>query len=112
MVRSVLPAEVSLTGKIFPEAAPLTLDSVSREIVWRVGDVGSGSGAFESAPSVAFQVALTPSISQRGGVAQIMGEAQVQGDDVFTEQALSAKDAGLDTNLPDDASAQGKGVVR
>lgn len=96
-VRSVLPAEVSLTGKIFPEAAPLTLDSVSKEIVWRVGDVLAGAGAFETAPSVAFQVVLTPSASQRGNVAQILGEAQAQGDDVFTEQTISSKDIPLNT---------------
>jgi hypothetical protein len=111
-VRAVLPPEVSMTGKIFPENAPLTLDSVSREIVWKVGDVGSGAGAFETAPSIAFQVALLPSVSQRGSVAQIIGEARVQGDDVFTEQTLSSKDVSLDTSLPDDASAQGKGVVQ
>lgn len=96
-VRATLPQEVSMTGRIFPENAPLTLDSASREIVWRVGGVGAGTGAFEVVSSVAFQVALVPTVSQRGSVVKIMGEVQVQGDDVFTEQSVSSKDAPLDT---------------
>lgn len=111
-VRATIPQEVSMTGRIFPENAPLTLDSASREIVWRVGDVGAGTGTFDPVSSIAFQVALLPVASQRGSVAQIMGEARVQGSDAFSEQTLTGSDNPLTTNLPDDSLAQGKGIVQ
>ncbi|MDO8473961.1 MAG: hypothetical protein Q7S62_00175 [bacterium] len=111
-VRATLPQEVSLTGKIFPDNAPLTLDSASREIVWKVGDVPAGTGTFDPITSIAFQVAFLPTASQKGSVAQIIGEARVQGSDVFSEQTLAGSSKPLTTNLPDDPSAQGKGIVQ
>lgn len=111
-VRSTLPQEVSLTGKIFPDNAPLTLDSASREIVWKVGEVAAGTGTFDPVASIAFQVALLPAASQRGSAAKIMGEARVQGSDAFSEQTLAGSSRALDTNLPDDTFAQGKGIVQ
>ena len=111
-VRATLPQEVSLTGRIFPDNAPLTLDSASREIVWKVGEVAAGTGTFDPVASIAFQVALLPTASQRGSAAQIMGEARIQGSDAFSEQTLIGSDSPLTTNLPDDPSAQGKGIVQ
>jgi uncharacterized repeat protein (TIGR01451 family) len=111
-VRAIVPQEVSLTGKIFPDDAPLTLDSVSREIVWKVGEVAAGTGVFDPVTSIAFQVALLPTAAQRGSVAQVMGEAKVQGSDVFSEQTLAGLSNPLTANLPDDSSAQGKGIVQ
>ncbi len=111
-VRATLPQEVSLTGKIFPDNAPLTLDSASREIVWKVGDVAAGTGTFDPVVSIAFQVALLPVSSQRGNAANIMGEVRVQGSDAFSEQTLAGASNPLTTNLPNDSSAQGKGIVQ
>ena len=103
-VRAILPAGVSLTGSVFPEGEPLTFDQVSREVVWEVGDLSAGTGPFESAPSVAFQIRLTPFESQQGNVVQLIGEARIQADDLFTERSLSAIDSSIDTTLPDDDS--------
>ena len=111
-VRATLPQEVNMTGKIFPENVPLTLDSASREIVWKVGDVAAGTGTFDPVASVAFQVVLFPTALQRGSAAQIMGEAKVQGSDAFSEQTLTGSSSPLTTNLPNDSSAQGKGIVQ
>jgi hypothetical protein len=51
-VKAVLPQEVELTGKIFPEdqTPKFTFDSQSREIVWDVGDLGQGVGTLLSTP--------------------------------------------------------------
>jgi len=105
-VKAILPQEVELTGKISPEDALLTFDSVSREIVWAVGDLQAGTGSFDSLPPsvVAFQIAFTPAIFQRGSKPHIIGEARVTGDDAFTEQVISSADAPIDTTLPDDES--------
>jgi len=101
-VKATLPQGVELTGRLFPENASLTFDSQSREIVWSAGDLGS----------VAFQVAFTPSSSQQGTTPQILGQALITGDDAWTLQSLSSSDNPLDTTLPDDPAAQGKGIVQ
>ncbi len=98
-VRSTLPQEVSMTGKIFPDNAPLTLDSASREIVWKVGEVAAGTGTFDPVSSIAFQVAFLPVASQRGSAAQIMGEAKIQGSDAFSEQTLAGSSNPLTVNV-------------
>ena len=103
-VRAVLPAAVTLTGSVFPAGAPLTFDQVSREVVWEIGDMSAGTGPFETAPSMAFQIRFTPLESQQGNVAQLIGEARIQADDLFTEQSLFAIDSSINTTLPDDKS--------
>jgi len=103
-VRAVLSAGVSLTGSVFPEGESVTFDQVSKEVVWEIGDMSAGTGPFETAPSVAFQIRLTPLESQQGSVAQLIGEARIQADDLFTERSLSATDSPIDTTLPDDNS--------
>ena len=112
-VKAILPAQVSLTGSVFKEGEALTFDQASREVVWEVGDLSAGTGSFKTAPSVAFQVRLTPSVLQQGNIAQLIGEVRIQADDLFTEQSLSAVDSSVDTTLPDDNSVTAQmGVVQ
>ncbi|OHA63665.1 MAG: hypothetical protein A2842_02820 [Candidatus Wildermuthbacteria bacterium RIFCSPHIGHO2_01_FULL_48_25] len=111
-VKAFLPANAELTGKVFPENSSLTFDSVSREVVWLPGDLNAGTGTISPSASVAFQIALTPSSVQFGGIAQLMGQVQITGDDIWTVQTLFGTDLSLDTTLPDDSSSQGKGIVQ
>jgi len=111
--RATLPAEVVLTGKVFPENSSLTFDQVSREVVWDAGDLAAGTGSLEPASSVAFQVQFTPTASQKGTTPQVIGEARITGDDAFTERSLAATDTPVDTTLPDDDSVTpAMGVVQ
>ena len=103
-VRAILPLGVSLTGSVFKEGESLTFDQISREVLWEVGDLSAGTGPFETAPSVSFQIRFTPLESQQGSIAQLIGEARIQADDLFTEQSLSATDSSINTTLPDDNS--------
>jgi hypothetical protein len=105
-VKAILPVGVELTGKIFPQDSTLTFDSGSREIVWEIGDIPSGTGFFAElpGPSVAFQIAFTPSSTHRGKTAELVGEARITGEDAFTDQVVSSADGSIDTTLPDDDS--------
>lgn len=91
-VRAILPSQVRLTGRIFQETAPLTFDSLSREIVWSLGDIEAGAGIKTPAPNVAFQVALTPEDAQRGQAPMIVLEAKIRGEDNWTGAKLQATD--------------------
>jgi len=103
-VRAILPIGVSLTGSVFPEGGSLTFDQISKEVVWEMGDLSAGTGPFETAPSVAFQLRFIPLKSQQGNVAQLIGEVRIQADDLFTEQSLFSIDSSINTTLPDDNS--------
>ncbi len=101
-VKATLGNGVSLTGNIFPEDSPLTFDSVSREVVWKMEGLDAGSGVLDPGPSVSFQIVFTPASSQRGQTPNIIGEAQITGEDQFTELLVSAKSPAINTTLPDD----------
>ena len=98
-VKAVLPPEVKLTGKIFPEDSRLTFDSQSREIVWEVGDLEAGKGVLNEAPNVSFQVSLTPTPYQIGQIPEICGLAKISGGDDWTGKMLEATSPAIDTTL-------------
>jgi hypothetical protein len=103
-VKATLPSEVKLTGKIFPEdqASKFAFDPQSREIVWEIGDLAAGKGISEPGPNIAFQIALTPTIEQRGKAANLIGQAKVLAEDSWTESSLEKTSNPIDTTLPDD----------
>jgi len=108
-VKAILPQNVKLTGKIFPEeeTEKFTFDSQSREIVWNVGELSVGQGvlsptASSGGPNIAFQVALTPESAQTGKSAEIIGQAKIEGEDSWTKETLREAASNINTTLPDD----------
>jgi hypothetical protein len=104
-VRAKLPEYVSLTGKIFPEemASKFSFDPNSREIVWSLGDLERWKGVFSSPISIAFQIAFSPTESQKGQTPEIIGEIKASGEDTWTEKILEATSTPITTALPDDS---------
>jgi len=113
-VRATLPKNLILTGKIMPEneLQNFSFDSVSREIVWFVGDVPSGTGVNGDPISLFFQVSLTPDNSQKGSIIPIIGEVQISGENQFTNTTITSRAPGTNTSLPDDFVHSGGGVVQ
>ena len=117
-VKAVLPSNVRLTGKIFPEqeSSKFAFDIQSREIIWMVRDnqvMETGTGVLNPAPNIAFQVALTPTSGQKGKVLPIIKEAIITGEDQWTESFIEGKTSAIDTTLPDDSTvSSSQGVVQ
>lgn len=117
-VKAVLPSNVRLTGKIFPEqeSSKFAFDIQSREIIWMVRDnqvMETGTGVLNPAPNIAFQVALTPTSGQKGKVLPIIKEAIITGEDQWTESFIEGKTSAIDTTLPDDLTvSSGQGIVQ
>lgn len=117
-VKAVLPLNVRLTGKIFPEqeSSKFAFDIQSREIIWMVRDnqvMETGTGVLNPAPNIAFQVALTPTSGQKGKVLPIIKEAIITGEDQWTESFIEGKTSAIDTTLPDDLTvSSGQGIVQ
>lgn len=112
-VKATLPKNISLTGRIRPEdeMKNFSFDSASRQIVWSAGDIPAGTGVTGDPVTLSFQVSLTPDISQKGFVAQLIGPAQVSGENQFTNTIITSQDSGVDTSLPNDFSSSGGGIV-
>ena len=117
-VKAVLPSNVRLTGKIFPEgeSSKFTFDNQSREIIWMVKDsetMEAGTGVLNSAPNIVFQVALTPTSEQIAKTPQIIGNAIITGEDQWTGRVVEKGSWAIDASLPDDSSVSSEqGIVR
>jgi len=119
-VKAVLPAEVNLTGKIFPEEQneKFAFDPSSREIVWNIGDLEAGIGVLDSdvttiSTSLAFQLAFKPTVSQKGRTPEIIKEVSIFAEDSWTEELLKSSDESINTTLPDDESiTEQQGIVQ
>lgn len=111
-VKAVLPQNVTLTGRISPESesSGFSFDSQSREIIWNVANGNTllaGTGILGPFFSVVFQVSLAPDSSQRGQPANIIGEATIIAEDLFTGSITQGKTQGINTTLPDDSINRG-----
>jgi hypothetical protein len=103
-VKAVLPSNVKPTGNFFPEDSKFTFDSVSKEVIWNIGNIDAYQGTGKIPLTLAFQVELTPSTSQIGKTAILIKEASVVGQDKFSQDILSSDVLEIDTSLPEDES--------
>lgn len=114
-VKSALPPDVRLTGKIFPEdqSSKFAFDTQSREIVWEIGDLAAGKGFSGPGPTISFQIAFTPTADQRGKTAILIGESKISAEDQWTEATLEKTASAVDTTLPDDSTvSQQQGIIQ
>lgn len=73
------------------------------EVVWDLGTVRGAAGLATPPREVAFQIRFTPSVTQAGAVALLLGEPVLEGIDSFTRAPLSYTfKRPLDTQLSSD----------
>lgn len=112
-VKAILPNNVRLTGQTIPQGAALTFDSVSREVVWSIGDLAAFQGFGDTPFTLAFQIALSPDSSQIGQTAPLISVAHFTAEDTFSGAPISEQADGQDTSLPYDDSVNGdNGIVK
>lgn len=109
VVATTLPVYVSWKGVIVPqsEAANVTYNEVTRQLLWNVGEVPSGTGGNLPAKSVTMKVGITPSSSQSGAAPDLTGGITVTGRDGYTNQDLSVTRRPLTTQLLNDGTGAG-----
>jgi hypothetical protein len=107
IVTATLPGYVSYTGKS-SGVGTFSYDSVSHTMTWNVGDLPQGANT-----QGVFQVALTPSTSQKGGPVQLTSGASFSGYDRFAGVQVSATAGGATTETFQDAGyVSGNGTVQ
>ena len=98
VVRTRLPIHARFLGTSSPASEKLS-NPTGQEIVWDVGTVKAGVGITAAPREVAFQVGITPSISQISQAPALTEEIQISGKDTFTGSPLSGIQQPLTTRL-------------
>ncbi len=112
-VKATLPNWMRLTGKTIPQDSKFSFNPDSKEIIWDIGELLSGTGVSGVMPTVAFQVAFSPETSQRGQTPDIISEAKIIAADSWTESKMEKTVPTVNTTLPDDSSiGEGMGIVQ
>jgi len=94
-------------NELLTEGGPTT----SRELVWEIERLDPGLGALSDPLLASFQITLTPTLTQKGKVAELISEVTMSGRDQWTGQLLFARDDSIDTTLPDDLTVK-EGEIR
>ncbi|MDB5195474.1 MAG: protein of unknown function with transrane region [Parcubacteria group bacterium] len=107
-VTAALPPYVRFTGQT-TDSTSLSYNDTTRTVSWSAGDVPSGT----SVKTVAFQIAITPSVAQQGTTPILLFAQQVTGVDRFTQHAISGSVPELTTQTSSDPAYKiGFGTVK
>lgn len=113
VVTGVLPSYVRYVGATSPADGSISYNAATRTVTWKAGEVAAGAGYGSAKRTAAFQVALLPSVSQRGTSPILVSSLKVSGVDRFTQKQLSLTQSEVTTRITTDpAFVQGKAEVR
>lgn len=102
VVRAVLPPYISWENVYSATTEDIRFDSASGEVIWRAGLIRSGTGYSTPIRSVAFQVGLSPSVTQIGTTPILIQGASLSATDEVTGSAVEAQGGPLTTELVTD----------
>ena len=109
-VRATLPSWIDFAGPISPPSEDLTYNPSTKEIVWNIGGIPTGTGITSTDREVAFQVNFTPSLSQVGTSPVIINDAVLTGHDDFAKVDVTVNKSSLNTQLSSDPAFTGTGA--
>lgn len=101
-VRATLPTYVKWIGTVSPSTEDVSYLPSTREVVWKVGTINQGTGFATDPKEVAFQIELTPSISQVGSAPVLVNDTVAQGIDQFTGQTVRTTKPKITTRITQD----------
>jgi len=98
-VTGILPSYVRWTGSFSPSGSNISFNPNNNQVTWNVGEVSQGVGTNISPKEVAFQIGLTPSLSQVGEIPSLVHTQTIAGFDQFTETQISYDVSPLTTRI-------------
>jgi len=106
-VTAKLPPAVSWTGLTDPGGANVSYNANTRTVTWNAGDIAAGAGFQSVSKELAFQVALTPSVSDIGSSPRIIQDISLNARDNFTNSDIEYTRPPITTNINTDPSFTG-----
>ena len=109
-VAANLPTDVRFVGPTSPNNGSIVYDNGAHTVAWTIGDLSA-----RASKQAAFQVALTPSTSQRGTGPLLVGPATFSSFDRYAQVTISQTMPAVTTNLshdPEYRTQVGAGNVR
>jgi hypothetical protein len=111
-VRGILPPYINWAGAVSPGAEPITFDRNTNQVIWSPGSIPAGTGVGKPPREVAFQVVLTPSLTQVKITPFLMKNITFSATDVFTGEVFHVTKNEISTALSTDPKAKlGDGAV-
>lgn len=94
--RAALPVYVKWVGKTGTNEN-ISFDEVSKEVVWKIGNVKPNTGFGSIQREASFNVSIKPSFSQLGSTPLLVKELSLSGKDVFTEKIIRSSQRSVST---------------
>lgn len=101
-----LPFYVTWVGKVTREEK-VAYNPDTREVVWTLGNVASGTGNEGAARSAAIQVSISPSLSQIDSAPEIIQNIRFTGTDLFSNKDVKASYNNITTRITNGTSRDG-----
>ena len=101
-MRATLPPYVQWTSSYSPSNEIVSLDTVTNEVVWKIGSLLPNTGFGSSKKELYFQLEILPSSSQIGTDPIILGGATFSGIDKVTGLRIEKKAPAVTTNFSSD----------
>ena len=106
-VQASLPPAVQYVGEVNSEIGAISYNPSTRILTWFIDQWPVNL----SAASTTFEVSITPTSEDVGTFIKLMNESSLAATDMVTNATISRSDSELTTNLVDDPSADGLGIV-
>lgn len=107
-----LGPNVEWGGQVFPKNSSLRYDENKRQVIWNIGSVPAGTGFEKPSRQVAFQLLFTPKKEQAGQLGLLLGQARFSGYDAFASASVEAVSDTVYTDIPEDPSSVGLGIIQ
>ncbi|MFC1594863.1 hypothetical protein ACFL3E_00360 [Patescibacteria group bacterium] len=101
-VRASLPTYVQWNNVVVDSDDEIIYKSSTGEVIWNVDTVSAGTGYIRPIKEIAFQITLTPSITQVGNTPELISSADFYAEDAFTGTIFEEKGVAITTKMRDD----------
>ncbi len=112
-VAATLPANVTWENVTKTDGTSITYNAASSEVRWHIGTVPAGTGVRTPTLTGAFQVSITPAITDRNNLMKLVNPPRLTGTDSFANIPVDQEINAMMTDIPSDPTAKsGDGTVR
>jgi len=103
---SKIPFYMKWVGKV-SKNEKISYNPDTREVIWNLGDIKSGSGTSANERKGVFQVSIIPSISQAESAPEILQNIRFSGTDLFSNKDVKAIYPNLTTRISNGTDQDG-----